>query len=151
MTIAAHRQLTRAHGELDDAARARADTEIFLHAHMAALRAAAAVTAGSSATGRRRLRSVWEQLAERGGPWEPWAERFAAGAPIRAGIESGQLDSLPPGRAAAALAAAGEFVAAVERELDGRAATLVPWTMAPSADRFGRAFARDGHGAAKAS
>lgn len=126
MTITAHQQLTRAHRELDAAGGAHAGTEVFLHAHMAALRAAAALTAGAGSGPRRRLRSVWEQLADLGGPWEAWAQWFAAGAPIRAGIEAGQVVSLPADRAAEALAVATRFVAEVEQEVEEREAALMP-------------------------
>ncbi len=126
MTIAAQQLLTRAQRELDGAARATAGTEMFLHAHMAALRAAAALTAGAPLTGRRRLRSVWEQLADLGGPWQDWARRFAAGASIRSAIEAGQLATLPRAAAEGALTAATEFVELAEREVAARAEAAWP-------------------------
>lgn len=126
MIIAAQQQLTRAQRELDEAARSTAGTEIFLHAHMAALRAAAALTAGASLGRRRRLRSVWEELADLGDPWQSWAQRFAAGAAIRSGIEAGQLQSLPRADAEEALAVATGFVELVEREVVGRSAPADP-------------------------
>src|SRR5699024_6357791 len=86
----------------------------FLHAHMAALRAAAAVVevAGPMTAGRarRRVRSVWEQLAEvpeswqvshspeplassqtpessrSAGTWQHWSVHFAQQAAVRAAI-----------------------------------------------------------------
>lgn len=85
----------------------------FLHAHMAAIRAAAAVLAvgGGPVRRRRRVLSVWEQLAERGDPWETWAQTFAAGAAMRAAIEAGRAEGLEDRDADAA-------VMAVERFLD---------------------------------
>src|SRR5690606_2848985 len=58
---------------------------------------------------RRRVLSVWEQLAEAGPAWERWAATFAAGAPVRAAIEAGRLPELDERVAAVALASARDF------------------------------------------
>src|SRR5699024_9668941 len=64
----AERLMLRAEAELNQVTADHPPESAFLHAHMAALRAAAAVVevAGPMTAGRarRRVRSVWEQLAE---------------------------------------------------------------------------------------
>jgi len=115
----AHQLLGRARLELD-AADASPDPQMrFLHAHMAAIRAAAAVLAvgGASARRRRRVLSVWEQLAERGEHWESWAALFAAGAPTRAAIEAGRADELDDRVADAGVSAAESFLDEVAASL----------------------------------
>jgi hypothetical protein len=107
--------LRRARAELD-AADTSADAQMrFLHAHMAAIRSASAVLAlgEGPAPRRRRVLSVWEQLAAVGPEWESWAALFAAGAPIRAAIEAGRSEDLEPGVAEAAVLAAEAFVGEV--------------------------------------
>lgn len=118
---AAHAQqlLRRARLEVD-AADASDDPQMrFLHAHMAAIRAAAAVLAleGVPSRRRRRVLSVWEQLAERGEAWESWAALFAAGAPVRAAIEAGRAERLESGVADAAVSAVEEFLDEVSASL----------------------------------
>lgn len=108
---AAHQLLRRAQLELD-AADASADPQTaFLHAHMGAIRTASAVLAIAPGAPRRRRRvlSVWEQLAEAGPAWERWAATFAAGAPVRAAIEAGRLPELDERVAAVALDSARDF------------------------------------------
>ncbi|TDE90807.1 colicin transporter [Occultella glacieicola] len=108
--------LRRAQAELDEVGAGTGARFTFLHAHMAGLRAAAAVVAvGSGGAGlpaRRRhaVRSVWEQLAEAGEQWQPWAVYFAGGAPIRAAIDSDRDVSLSVERAQEAFEAATEFL-----------------------------------------
>lgn len=111
------RQLVRRSRLELDAALAGADPQMrFLHAHMAAIRAAAAVLALGAGSPRRRRRvvSVWEQLAEAGEPWQTWASLFAAGAPVRAAIESGRAADLPGAAADAAVSAVEGFLEEVE-------------------------------------
>lgn len=107
--------LSRARLELD-AADATTDRPMrFLHAHMAAIRGASAVLALGGVVPRRRgrLRSVWEQLADAGPEWEPWAARFEAGARVRAAIDAGRVGDLEPAVSDDAVWAADEFVARV--------------------------------------
>ncbi|WP_159621856.1 SAV_6107 family HEPN domain-containing protein [Ruania rhizosphaerae] len=90
----------------------------FLHAHMAALRAGAAVLAlhpaGSAPRSRRRqVRSVWEQLGECGPEWMPWAAYFAQGAAVRAAIETGRQVELTRQQADEVVATATDFLARV--------------------------------------
>ncbi|HLS25236.1 MAG TPA: SAV_6107 family HEPN domain-containing protein [Beutenbergiaceae bacterium] len=109
------RILKRAHAELDQLSPARPIEENFLHAHMAALRAGAALLAlHPTGTRRRRaVRSVWEQIAELDDVWQPWAALFAAGAPVRAAIESGRQRNLDQRQVARTEQAAAEFVGIV--------------------------------------
>ncbi|MBK5247815.1 MAG: hypothetical protein JJE50_00070 [Actinomycetales bacterium] len=109
----------RAHAELDQIGSVSDERTAFLHAHMAALRAAAAVLALTPAVAsrtrrrRRAVLSVWEQLAEAGPQWESWADFFAAGAPIRAAIDSDREVDLDRDRLGSTLATATDFVALV--------------------------------------
>lgn len=108
--------LRRAHAELDQLGEHASAEENFLHAHMAALRAGAALlalhpTAGGSR--RRGVRSVWEQIAELDEVWVPWAAMFAAGAPVRAAIETGRQSALDALRVARTQQAAADFVGIV--------------------------------------
>ncbi|MFV0427499.1 MAG: SAV_6107 family HEPN domain-containing protein [Beutenbergiaceae bacterium] len=108
--LAAVRQLmARSEAELDSAAASRDAAMQFLHAHMAAIRTAAAVLAMSPVRPRRRrMLSAWDQLAELGPQWQPWAQRFAAGARLRSAIEAGRSD-VDETVAAAALMLSQEF------------------------------------------
>lgn len=108
--------LRRAHAELDQAHLQSSPREQFLHAHMAALRGAAAVLAISAAVGspaRRKVRSAWAQLAEAGEDWGPWVEYYVASAATRAALESGQLREVDGPQAREAATVAGQFLAAV--------------------------------------
>ncbi|MGC0273506.1 SAV_6107 family HEPN domain-containing protein [Pseudactinotalea sp. Z1739] len=109
------RLLRRAHAELDQLSARAEGQENFLHAHMAALRAGAALLAlhPASAGRRRAVRSVWEQIAELDEVWVPWAALFASGAPIRAAIETGRAPALEAAQVARTEQAAVEFVAIV--------------------------------------
>ncbi len=112
--------LRRAHNELDAAHLHSSAREQFLHAHMAALRGAAAVLAISPAVGspaRRKVRSAWAQLAEAGEEWGPWVEFYLASAATRAALESGQLREIDASSAREAARAAGQFLAAVEAHI----------------------------------
>lgn len=107
--------LRRAHAELDELSAAASLDENFVHAHMAAIRAGAALLALHPAPPRRRraVRSVWEQIAELDGVWEPWAALFASGAPLRAAIENGRPHRLDAEQVAHTQRAAAEFVGIV--------------------------------------
>ncbi|MFV0254410.1 MAG: SAV_6107 family HEPN domain-containing protein [Beutenbergiaceae bacterium] len=109
--VAVRKLLARADAELDAAAVASSGAMQYLHAHMAAIRTAAALlTMSAAATARRRrLTSVWDQLADAGPQWQRWAARFAAGAPTRAAIEAGLIAELEPQAVSAAIAASIRF------------------------------------------
>ncbi len=119
---------------------ARADTELlaaqfsaeawerFTHAHLAAVRAAAAVVAARGRpSGRGAPRTVWEMLVAVAPEMTRWAALFADGAPLRAALEAGRFDAVPVARADQALCDAEDFVdlarAAAADEWSGGAAS----------------------------
>ena len=76
---------------LDEAADETAPGARYVMAHLAALRAAAAVVAarGEPKPRRRKPHSVWELLSEVEPALTAWAAYFAAGAGTRAAAEAG--------------------------------------------------------------
>jgi len=85
--------LGQARAGLAEAAELVPAGERYAGAHLAALRATAAVLAArahpQTATRRRRLRSAWELLCEVAPEMGEWAAFFAAGAAKRAAAEAG--------------------------------------------------------------
>lgn len=114
----AHLLLARADGELVAAQLSSQPWEQFLHAHLAALRAGAAVLAvRGDGGGRGAPRDVW-RLLERAAPQlASWSAYFAQGASLRAAVEAGRLDAVSADRAAQALAVAQDMVDAVRVDL----------------------------------
>lgn len=108
------RLLARADGELVAAALSGPPWERYLHAHLAALRAAAAVLAvRGTPRGRGAPRDVWG-LAERVAPeLAGWWSYFASGARLRLAIEAGRTDRVGPQRADEAVGCAERAVEAV--------------------------------------
>ena len=83
--------LDRAHDSLLRALTASSVGERYVAAHLAALRAAAAVLAvRGRPTGRGRPRSVWEVLPGVAPELGEWATFFNAGAARRAAVEAGR-------------------------------------------------------------
>jgi len=76
---------------LSDAALTTRASDRYVAAHLAALRAAAAVVAAraTSTSRRTRVRSVWTLLATVAPELTEWAEFFAASARTRAAVEAG--------------------------------------------------------------
>ena len=119
----ARQGLAEAAGERDPGTR-------YIGAHLAALRAAAAIVAArgepGSAARRRRPRSVWELLPQVEPALAEWAAFFAAGAAKRAAAEAG----LP--RAASAREAddlrcdASTFLTVAERALGVESEPMLP-------------------------
>ena len=115
---------------------ARADAELlaarlsvqagdrFVHAHLAGLRAAAAVVAARGRPAGRAPRTVWEMLAAVAPEVETWSVYFAGGAALRRAVEAGRSDVVDLARAEQAACAAEDFVDEVR-------ALLEPCTMAP--------------------
>ena len=114
--MSAARLVRRAEDELAQVTSGQDPQQAFVHAHMAALRAAAAVLEIQVVPGgrRRRVRSVWEQLAESGLQWQEWAGYFAQGAHTRAAIESGRTVRLTRAEAEQLVAAATDFLGLVQ-------------------------------------
>lgn len=114
--------LAQAQHGLDEAAELPTANERYATAHLAALRAAAAVLAvrgrpESTARGRRRIRSAWDVLPEIAPELAEWSALFAAGAPRRARAEAGIPGAVTPRAADDLLRDAGGFLRSVERLL----------------------------------
>jgi len=103
---------------LDEAAEIRADGMRYATAHLAALRAAAAVLAARAtpaAPGRRsRVMSVWSLLVLVAPELSEWAAYFAAGASRRAAAEAGIPRVVSAREADDLMRAAEQFIAVVE-------------------------------------
>ena len=119
LLAAAHRGLTEATLE------PRAGTRYAL-AHLAALRAAAAVLATKAKpTGRRGPRSAWELLAQAAPELAEWAAFFAAGAGKRAAAEAG-LDAVTAREADDLLRDVDTFLALAETTVGVPHQTALP-------------------------
>ncbi|HEX2357969.1 MAG TPA: SAV_6107 family HEPN domain-containing protein [Micromonosporaceae bacterium] len=109
--------LTLARRGLDEAAQTRPDGLRYAAAHLAALRAAAAMLAARArpAPGRRnRMTSVWALLMLVAPEMGEWASYFATGASKRAAAEAGIPRVVSAREADDLLRAAEQFVAVVE-------------------------------------
>jgi hypothetical protein len=93
----------------------------YICAHLAALRAAAAIVAARGEPGpptkRRRPRSVWELLPQVEPTLAEWAAFFAASAAKRAAAEAGLPRAATAREAADLLRDAGTFLMVAERAL----------------------------------
>src|SRR5579875_3200801 len=119
----ARRGLAEADAESDPGTR-------YICAHLAALRAAAAVVAarGEPGTGgrRRRVRSVWELLPQVEPTLSEWAAFFAAGASKRAAAEAGLSRAVAAREADDLLRDAEIFLSVVETALGVPGQTPLP-------------------------
>lgn len=106
---------------LSEAAQTRPDGQRYATAHMAALRAAAAVLAARARPAvpsrRSRVTSVWSLLVLVAPEFSEWASYFALGAGKRAAAEAGIPRVVSPREADDLLRAAEQFVAVVESAL----------------------------------
>ncbi|MGK5532303.1 SAV_6107 family HEPN domain-containing protein [Streptomyces sp. URMC 129] len=114
--------LAQAERGLAEAASLSDPGEAYVAAHLAALRAAAAVLAvrgrpEPTARGRRRIRSVWEVLPEIAPELAEWSVLFAASAERRARIEAGIRGVAGRGDADDLRRAGGFFLRLVEEML----------------------------------
>lgn len=114
--------LDQAERGLAEAATLSDPGEAYVAAHLAALRAAAAVLAvrgrpETSARARRRIRSVWEVLPEIAPELAEWSVLFASSAERRARIEAGIRGVAGHDDAADLRSAAGAFLRLVEEML----------------------------------
>jgi hypothetical protein len=119
--------LGRADAELVAAQFSAEAWERFVHAHLAALRAGAAVLAVRGRPGGRRPpRTVWDMLTAVAPELADWASYFAAGAALRSAIEAGRVEFVSDARAEEVLCAAEDFLDEVRtvlravEEADGR-------------------------------
>jgi hypothetical protein len=110
----ARRGLAEADAEADPGTR-------YIGAHLAALRAAAAIVAARGEPGsgsrRRRPRSVWELLPQVEPTLTEWAAYFAASAAKRAAAEAGLPRAATAREAEDLLKEAGTFLSVAERAL----------------------------------
>jgi hypothetical protein len=109
--------LAIARNGLAEAAQTRPDGLRYAAAHLAALRAAAAMLAARarpSPTRRNRITSVWALLVMVAPELDEWATYFAAGATKRAAAEAGIPRVVTAREADDLLRAAEQFVAVVE-------------------------------------
>ncbi|HEY5515727.1 MAG TPA: SAV_6107 family HEPN domain-containing protein [Pengzhenrongella sp.] len=111
--------MTRADAELLAAQFSSEAGERFVHAHLAGLRAAAAVLAARGRpSGRRARLTVWEMLTAVAPEVETWAVYFAGGAALRQAVEAGRVDAVDVARAEEVLCAAEDFLDEVRALLD---------------------------------
>ncbi|GAA1234721.1 SAV_6107 family HEPN domain-containing protein [Oryzihumus leptocrescens] len=124
--------LDRSRASLLDACRAGTVDERYVDAHLAALRAAAALLAARSRPTRRsRPRSVWEVLPEVAPELTEWAVFFAASARRRAAIERGAV-ALPTREADDLLRQAEVFLGLVQAALGLPVAATLPALVTPA-------------------
>ncbi|MBE7698931.1 colicin transporter [Oerskovia sp. Sa1BUA8] len=104
------RLLARADAELVAAGLTADPAERFVHSHLGALRAAAAVVAlRGRPPARSRARSVWDMLALVEPGLAPWSLYFAGGARTRAAVDAGRFDAVEARRADEIMACAEDF------------------------------------------
>lgn len=124
-----HSYLARAAESLSEAIVATEVPTRYACAHVAALRAAAALLAARAQpepARRRPQRNAWVLLAEVAPELAEWARFFAAGAAKRAAAEAGSTRAVSEREADDLVRDADRFLAVVERSLG-----LVPHTAAP--------------------
>ncbi len=122
LPAATHAYLERAAHSLRDAITSTEVTLRYAHAHVAALRATAALLAARAhPTGPRRGRSVqrnaWVLLAEVAPEFSEWATFFAAGAAKRAAAEAGSSRAVCEREADDLVRDADRFLGLVEQSL----------------------------------
>ena len=115
--------LALARSGLVEAARTTAPGERYAQAHLAALRAAAAVLACRATPKRSKPRPVWALLAEVAPELSEWAAFFAAGAAKRSAAEAGMAGVVSPREADDLLRDAHTFLAVVETTLAAKLAS----------------------------
>ncbi|WP_326638221.1 SAV_6107 family HEPN domain-containing protein [Streptosporangium sp. NBC_01755] len=126
-TVRAH--LTDARDCLEEAAAARTSAARYVAAHLAALRAAAAVLAARPRPmegRRRRLRSAWELLPQAEPRLAGWAPYFETSAAKRAAAEAGLTRTVSSRDAEELISEAERFVTEVESLLGLPAQPVLP-------------------------
>jgi len=116
LPAAAAQLLDQAHRGHAEAAASTDARERYATAHLAALRAAAAVLAARTRPegGRRRPRSAWVLLGQVAPELGEWATFFAAGAAKRAAAEAGLSRAVTEREADDLVRDVGSFLAVVE-------------------------------------
>ncbi|MER6829965.1 SAV_6107 family HEPN domain-containing protein [Streptosporangium sp. NPDC000563] len=126
-TVRAH--LSDARDCLEEAAAARTSAARYVAAHLAALRAAAAVLAARPRPmqgRRRRLRSAWELLPEAEPRLAEWAPYFETSAAKRAAAEAGLTRTVSSRDAEELISEAERFVSTVEKLLGVPSQPMLP-------------------------
>jgi SAV_6107-like HEPN len=134
LPAAAGQLLDQARHGLAEAAGHADSRQRYAAAHLAALRAAAAVLAARTrpeASGRRRPRSAWVLLAQVAPELGEWATFFAAGAAKRAAAEAGLSHAVTERESDDLVRDVGAFLTVVENSLG----TAVPEPPAPAPTR----------------
>jgi len=125
-----HSYLARAAESLSEAIAAPEVPTRYACAHVAALRAAAALLAARAhpepGNRRRRQKNAWVLLAEVAPELTEWAQFFAGGAAKRAAAEAGSSRAVTEREADDLVREADRFLAVVERSLG-----LVPHVTVP--------------------
>jgi hypothetical protein len=139
--VAATQLLDQAHRGLAEAAVSADPRQRYATAHLAALRAAAAVLAARTRPegGRRRPRSAWVLLGQVAPELGEWATFFAAGAAKRAAAEAGLSRAVTEREADDLVRDVDAFLAVVESCL-----AAVPATPEPPRSPFTRPRATGG-------
>ena len=123
--------LTRADAELIAAQFSPEPWERFSHAHLAALRAGAALVASRGKPGGRRSpRSVWGMVAVVAPELRSWADHFEEAARLRSAVEAGRFDVVSAERGDQALCDAEDFVDAVRETVEADAGGRAPRMLA---------------------
>lgn len=120
LSATTHSYLMRAAESLSEAVASHDVAERYAHAHVAALRAAAALLAARAtpAPARRRpQRNAWVLLTEVAPELGEWARFFAAGAGKRAAAEAGSSRAVNAGEADDLIRDADRFLGVVEQAL----------------------------------
>lgn len=114
-----HAYLARSLDSLHEAVTSDQATSRYAQAHVAALRATAALLAARAlpTLGRKKQRSAWVLLAEVAPEFTEWATFFAAGAGKRAAAEAGSTRAVSEREADDLVRDADRFVAVVEHAL----------------------------------
>ena len=116
---AVSRILARADRELIAARATRDPAERFVHAHLAALRAAAAIVELRGRPSRRSgARTVWDMLTRVEPDLAVWSGYFADGARLRADVDAGRFDAVSAARADEIVACAEDFRDEVALRID---------------------------------
>jgi hypothetical protein len=122
LPAATHAYLERAAQSLREAIVAREVTLRYAHAHVAALRATAALLAARarptrSRRGRGAQKNAWVLLAEVAPELSEWATFFAAGAAKRAAAEAGSTRAVSEREADDLVRDADRFLGLIEQSL----------------------------------
>ena len=115
-----HSYLARAAESLSEAVAATEVPTRYACAHVAALRAAAALLSARArpiSRTRRRQQNAWVLLADVAPEMEEWARFFAAGAGKRAAAEAGSTRAVAEREADDLVRESDRFLAVVERSL----------------------------------